>query len=727
MRAGTFCTLLVLLAASAAALGASCEGAPIDPAPTALTCDATQTSLEDEVVPIEDITVYLDLPDGPNADAVERDLTDVLGRMWGQAPAIVRGREPALDAPLSIWISDTDAAKELVEANVTQGYEHGYSLLRSDAVLLAYGSDEHYAAVGAYGLLEMMGARFFHPMEDLVPAYGEARIPTGIDVDVEPAFETRGLQLHTLHPIEYFEPLTVPGEENLANAKRLVDWLVKTGHNEMQWWIMEARAEGWAEHTTAIIEYANARGVEVGALMQLSQASNLQRGYGLVDDGATLEEGEAQVRQRLDAILDVPWNRIELTMGEFLGGDPASVVAWLDAATVFLADRDPPIHVSVVNHVGGDLYVDYQGQNVFFYFLPQFADARLENNVHTVFFFDLYRPWGGYNHEDFFDHREYLFEQLGTRPMSYTPESAYWASADIDVPIFLPSYLTARWNDITGLVRDPMKMGLPPVKGHILFSSGHEWGYWLTDYLTARMLWHPDEPIEATVSHVTDAFGSCGEELGTALLATISLQDEFLFDRRLAGYLSGEDLADDAGAALDIFTTPRRRAYEEVAALEGEEREAFITDVVDALEEFATRSDLLTEDFRAACERPDERSANFCAELVDASEITALRAHHSERLYRAVLASEDKDAARLFLADATLIRERAAAVIARREAGYRFPVEKLVEPFENASSYQWGYLRQAHLLCFWDRQAMQATNWVEYGAFGFVGLPTCSD
>ena len=73
--------------------------------------------------------------------------------------------------------------------------------------------------------------------------------------------------------------------------------------------------------------------------------------------------------------------------------------------------------------------------------------------------------------------------------MSYFPESAYWISADIDVPAFLPEFLYARWLDIHRLAPSCADAGLPPLDGHVTFTSGHEWGYWLTDYLVAKMLW----------------------------------------------------------------------------------------------------------------------------------------------------------------------------------------------------------------------------------------------
>ena len=85
------------------------------------------------------------------------------------------------------------------------------------------------------------------------------------------------------------------------------------------------------------------------------------------------------------------------------------------------------------------------GQTVFYYHLPQYADLRLGQTVHTLFFFDLYRDWATYAHPNFLLQHDYILEELPTRRVKYFPESAYWISADIDVPLFLPEYLYARW------------------------------------------------------------------------------------------------------------------------------------------------------------------------------------------------------------------------------------------------------------------------------------------
>ena len=95
---------------------------------------------------------------------------------------------------------------------------------------------------------------------------------------------------------------------------------------------------------------------------------------------------------------------------------------------------------------------------------PQFCDARLGQNVHTLSLFDLYRDWATYAHPNFYLQHDYILQELPTRRVSYFPESAYWISADIDVPAFLPEYLYARWLDIHTLARELGRRGPAPAR-----------------------------------------------------------------------------------------------------------------------------------------------------------------------------------------------------------------------------------------------------------------------
>src|SRR6185295_10667174 len=102
-----------------------------------------------------------------------------------------------------------------------------------------------------------------------------------------------------------------------------------------------------------------------------------------------------------------------------------------------------------------------------------------------------------YGNTDFGYMRDYLKLEvkLGEREVLWHPETAYWVSFDVDVPLFLPIYAERRVHDLRLIAGDEKSIG-KKMSGQQTFSSGWEWGYWLNDVVTARAAWNPHD--EAT-------------------------------------------------------------------------------------------------------------------------------------------------------------------------------------------------------------------------------------
>ena len=683
-----------------------------EPAPTLEAVDAA-------------VTVHLDAPADAATAILKSDLESYLGAAWGVPVSVADG---APQSGPSVWLTTSDAAKSELGVSI----DSGYVLRRVDGAAprwIVYAPDTKNLAYGTYAFLEELGFRFFHPKQELVPQLGKPVLPRALDATRKPAFRVRGLQPHILHPIEWLEPLAEPSPENLADAKLLVDWLVKTGQNHLQWPLLayEPFSE-YAAHVSAIADHAKTRGVRLGAVVQMFGAAALQNNYVLVEDEANWQ---AELEAGIDELMTVSWDAIVLALGEFVGNDPSEIITWLNHATAYVSDNYPGVEVSVQVHVGNyaGLWVDYQGQETFFYHLAGEADPRLTSSVHTVYLFDLYRDWGTYKHENFFLQREYLFAELGERKVEYFPESAYWIAADVDVPLFLPEFIYARWLDISSLSRDIAAKGLPALDGHIMFSSGHEWNYWLTDYLAAKQLWNPEATFSETLVPFSSAFGACASDVQSAVEGLTNLQNEYLFDQRLIGYVTGEDNTLDVGWLAGYESHPRRKSYKEVAELEPAARTEFLNTVVVPLETMADGIEVLEKKLASRCATADAALEPWCDELVDGFAIDRLRARHSALLYRAVLDSADGGSEHPALLERA-VAERTAAkdVVDRRSQGYRFDVSRLVDSYKNRTIYSFGYLRQAHTLCFWIRQEEQAKTWIETGYEATVaGLPTCHD
>ncbi|MFN7134856.1 MAG: hypothetical protein ACK4N5_22440 [Myxococcales bacterium] len=334
------------LAVAALSLAVSACREPPEPPPPAAVCndDARET------VTFEPgrLVVHFDASSAPHLAPVRADLERYLGEVWG-TPIALREGAPAGDGP-AVWLSAGAAARAKF-GELANGF--GFKRLEEAGgpVWLVYASSEENLAFAAYAFLEELGVRFFHPREELVPRLGAIRLPAHFAAAREPAFATRGIQLHLLHPLEYLDSFNKPGPESLAEAKQFIDWLVKTGQNYLQWWPMVTMdLKAWKPHARAIVEYAHLRKVKAGVVGHLWEGSNLQKAFALV----TRTQGwQQELEANVDFLLDeVPFDVIEVGLGEFLAKDAASTIAWLDHATAYVHTKHPGVELSVVDHVG---------------------------------------------------------------------------------------------------------------------------------------------------------------------------------------------------------------------------------------------------------------------------------------------------------------------------------------------------------------------------------------
>ena len=581
-----------------------------------------------------------------------------------------------------------------------------------------------------YGLadaLERLGFRFRHPFDTYVP--DAVALEPGARASLyrihNPDVRVRGFQLHTLHPIEAYRAFWEPGPANLAAARRIIDWTVKNRGNYLQWVALDdifdpARHAAWVAHTRAIIEAAHARGVRVGLNLQLYGASNLQRAFDLYDGpeaGQTLAESAAA---RLALITqEVRFDVYDLSFGEFFAADPAGFIADVNTVASTLRALAPGAEMHALVHVGADQRVDYDGQSLLYYFLVRYADPAIIPDIHTVMFYDLYEDAGGaYHHEDFGEHRAYLLERMRTRqPAVYLPETAYWVAFDVSVPLALPLYVRTRWTDLDRLRRDPAAGG-GPLDGHVLFSTGWEWGYWLHDYAALRASFETPDDWLPLIRH---AFAGDLAPAADLMIALVDLEHRTLLGNRLIAYLAGRDASMDVGRNLGIVSQPDRVTFEQLAAMNGVDRARFQTQILTPLSELADR---LAEIDQAALDL-DLADTRWTRELRDGLAITALRARFAAVAYRAALAHLDGNPAAVALDHAELraLLDRARPVVARRRADLHAPdPAPLLERGSNVTFYPYGYLHMADTLCYWDRELRQLEQFAQLGT---APLPDC--
>ena len=636
------------------------------------------------------------------------DLVDPIGglvALTGDGSIAVRGAaDPAAEA-----VADRDLRiAVVVDLTCTECYRIDPA---GDDAWIVHAGDRLGAQYGAAHALENLGYRFRSPFASYAPTVPrfDPAAAASLGVEHAPQIRVRGFHIHTLHPIEGHFALWQPGPEGLAEAERIFHWVIANRGNYIQWVglddIMEPeRHAAWRDYTAQLIERAHALGLRVGFNMQLFGQSNLQRAFDLSDDRTGMVPLAEELAARLPLIIDgVPFDVYDLSFGEFFGADPDEFVNAVNAVSDELRARAPAAEMHALIHVGADQRVTYQGQDVIFYFLVQFARPRIIPDIHTVMYYDLYEDAGGaYHHDDFAEHRQYLLDRIAAgEPAAYHPETAYWVAFDNSVPVYVPLYVRSRWLDLDRLASDPAAMG-GALDEHLIFSSGWEWGYWLHDYTALRASY--SRPA-AYRDLIVDAFGA---DLGSAVdpvVELIELQHAALLEGRLAAYLAGRDIAIDTGRELGIVSQPDRVLFSDLSAADPATRDAFAADVL-------TRLDALA----AALADLDDRVADLGLggewgdELRDGFAITALRARFVATAYHAVLAQLAGDIPAATAAHDELLdlMNRATAVVRERRDHLHAPRgSMLVERTGNSTFYAYGYLYMADTLCFWTRELRQ--------------------
>lgn len=564
-----------------------------------------------------------------------------------------------------------------------------------------------------YGLahaLETFGYRFTHPFRTKTPDTLAAAPTAALGQEYAPETKKRrGLHLHTLHPIEGLFSLWVPTDAHRDAALRILDFVIKNRGNFVQWAGLDditddaATRAAWAAHTQAITSVAHARGLKTGIGVELFGSGNLQNAFDLIDD--TSVDPKPELVRRFHVLLDgVGFDTVNLSFGEFFGADPALFVERVNDAYDALQAVQPGTEMEALIHVGNapPLRVTWQGTTQLYYFLVRYANPAITPWIHTVMYYDLYEDAGGaYLHDQFDEHRAFLEEKLKAgAPVGYFPEDAYWVAFDDCVPVFLPVYLRSRHLDLTRL------NAVGHLDDHVLFSTGWEWGYWLTDALALRMTYGLPATWDAPVADLFAAWPQ-GAAVADLVRWLGEREHDALIGQRLAAYLAGRDQLMDAGRKLGIISQPDRVDPDAVLALSAADRAAFVTKTVQPLAAFAQDLTALSQELEALGLPADP----WLDELRDGFAVTAARARFTAALYQGTVAHADTGADSGWLQKADAALADGQAVVARRRKALWWPdVKAILGDGPNPTFYKYGYLREANSLCFWNRERAQARN-----------------
>jgi hypothetical protein len=397
-------------------------------------------------------------------------------------------------------------------------------------------------------------------------------------------------------------------------------------------------------------------------------------------------------------------------------------------------------------------------KDINFNYLPLYADATVGVEPHTVQIYSLKDPAPTYNNKDFTG--MYRFIKMAAsglvdgkkREVLFYPETAYWVSYDVDVPLFLPVYPYRRVEDLRLIAKDEisgdMKRTNSRINGQIFFASGWEWGYWFNDVITAEAAWNPHVEaatsslafqkiiaevlrLDETTNELASLLGSIAEHQHELLVeGKVNSRDPSKIEKRTGiAYLAGVESFDEipmwTREYLPRFlsksmplTQPNK--FREDWAFKGNawylgERK-YNTELRPLLLSMSSVLQSDADKMRGLAASRISDSLNFAVqEFVDGTQMTAYRAQFVFNLYEARLekAKALKAGSKAVPSYATFdsILKEAKAIAERRKSlsPMKSNHKALITGWNTASVinptvYHFGYVWSAYNLYYWKRE-----------------------
>jgi hypothetical protein len=565
-------------------------------------------------------------------------------------------------------------------------------------------------AAGLYGLLqERLGVRFIHPRQTLLPNHRCWPLATSFSFSGKPRFPHTGFHLHTLHPMELTEQLHNPARPGaFEDVAAYLDWLARNGQNSFQFFLLRGidRA-AWIPHIRRIVAYGQSRGIRCG--VEISLAMLQQQAFQAITLLRPVPSYKRQVEDTLTWLFQAPWDFI--TLESMLGEHLPLVSRLLPTAQRHLETlvtrqyRRPLLYAT---HVIRQEEGEHQVRR------PLHPASGIL--IHTVMCYSASEPtapvYGNQNQQFMLDAAR---EECSRRETWYWPESSYWVGFDSSVPLLLLPYLDSRWHDLR-------VMELLGTAGHLTFSTGWEWGYWLVDWSIARWSWQytdngsqrPDGPL----SRLADLFPDV--VLQQHWQQALALQNSYLKDKGLLRLMAAATpfaelpppfyLPFQPDPEIPLRRLLKKAGDAELAAV----RIGPVADLEQYAAAMATLTDHLTERVKQLRRRGRLTAPEIALaeELTTGLQVTALRAWHRSLTLQALM-TRHRDrygglpASNCLLASAEQVRQQALQLVRKQESHYRYPTTLLARRRTSLTAYPFGYLYSTATLFFWEREEQQ--------------------
>jgi hypothetical protein len=266
-------------------------------------------------------------------------------------------------------------------------------------------------------------------------------------------------------------------------------------------------------------------------------------------------------------------------------------------------------------------------------------------------------------------------------------------------------------------------------QGHVTFSSGWEWGYWLTDWSIARWSWEQkfngekmkNEPLQYAAMLVQE------EEWLNGMRTAMQLQQKYIKDKELIRYLSPLAFSDEIPSFLYNLELQPRPFYSNQYLAEKAlpyQLDTLRKNAVEQLLEFADSCDVMLFDLKKFSDAVvDAELQALSAEFLRGLQITALRARHRAHTLSYLIEKREAKIKKQPFSDANehlktaeKIREQALELVRRQESLYRYPLTHIAKEFQSKTAYDFGYLFTVSNLHYWKREEEQLRQ-EKYGPF----------
>lgn len=581
---------------------------------------------------------------------------------------------------------------------------------------------------GLYGLLqEQLWFSFYHTKESIIPNLAFWPLTESFTWTAKPRFGKKGFHLHTMHPIELTEALLNPDHPNgIQEIKKYIDWLVRNQQNYFEFNLLEQEnLERWVNYIKPIVKYAHARGILIG--LDLSLHMTQQKAFMLYENfPASLKSTKKQIAKNLEILFEAPWDVIamEASTTEFTQANPSKT----QALQLYITDLVKNKHRA---HLAGRQHVVKQDKMLNKKKQPKdtlnreekILDANRVTFIHTVMFYGLIDNKAPvYENENLLHLLDVLKKEQKTRETWYYPESAYWITFDNSVPMLLTPYLNTRLDDI--LLMDSLG-----VEGHLTFSSGWEWGYWLIDWSIARWSWEHTFNNRVIQTRPTQFLADIfqNQEVVDQLNSLNKLQQQYIKEQELIRYMVAQTVTDELPKPLALELHPRpENSYKWMRNKANEDDIRIIyKKAIDPLLEFSTLSNAIINELNSHDYLLSLAQNKLLKELINGFSITSLRAKHKANTLSFLLGKRQemlkKDSNPLlqdYIEQAKTTRLEGLKLVQKQEQNYRYPLKYVARPIDNGGStaYDFGYLYPVSNLHFWQREEQQIIQ-NKYGPF----------